>query len=127
MANDENGFTYPITLSILLSISICLAATSELLLIERRMAKEAEIIQLQDYYLLRTLKKVETILKEKGGTPAAGSFTYRKGTASYTVVSSAPGMLYVTLLAKVEGRSSVIGYGYYDITLKKMVKWGEKN
>lgn len=125
MAKGEGGFTYPLALAVLLAISVSLAASSELLLIENKMSKETETIMLQEYYMVSTLKKIEKSMRE--GTVAGGSLVYRRGLAAYSVSSASPGLLKITISVNVDGGVPVEGYGFYDITLKKMVKWVEKN
>ncbi|WP_053367123.1 competence type IV pilus minor pilin ComGG [Bacillus sp. FJAT-27245] len=127
MPKCDRGFTYPLTLAVLLAISATLAAASELLLVEARMVNEIETIQTQEYYMVSSLKKIEKSLNEGSGAPASGSFAYRKGLVAYTVSAASPGTLKATISVKVDGSVPVEGYGYYDITLKKMVKWVEKN
>ncbi|RDU35130.1 hypothetical protein DRW41_19460 [Neobacillus piezotolerans] len=125
MANSKGGFTYPLTLAVLLAISVTLAAASELLLIESRMAKETESIMLQEYYMVSSLKKIEKSMQE--GVLAGGSHSYRRGVAAYSVSPATPGVLKITISVRVDGGIPVEGYGYYDSTLKRMVKWMEKN
>ncbi|WP_409270641.1 competence type IV pilus minor pilin ComGG [Neobacillus sp. SCS-31] len=127
MPKGNGGFTYPLTLAVLLAISVTLTAASELLLIETRMAKEIETIQIQEYYMISSLKKIEKSFQEGSGTATGGSFAYRRGLVAYTVSTASPGTLKITISVKVDGAIPVEGYGYYDIPLKKMVKWMEKN
>jgi ComG operon protein 7 len=128
MYKDEKGFTYPITLSLLLSMCILLGASSELLLVEQKMAREAESMYLQEYYLLSSLKKVERSLQDGNGTPVSGNHYYSEGAVQYQTVTESGGGLKVTFRVWVHHNTDFFeGYGFYNPNQKKMVKWMEKN
>jgi len=127
MLRNEKGFTYPLALAFLLSFSVFLAMSAELLLIQEKMAKETEASFLEEYYLLSSLKKTEKMMRQEGGHPIKGNYLFEKGFAQFTIMPDAQGMQKVTLIVTIEGSHTVEGYGFYDPVQKKMIKWMEKN
>ncbi|OCA91099.1 hypothetical protein A8F94_04360 [Bacillus sp. FJAT-27225] len=118
----QKGFTYPVTLSILLSMCLFLIMTAEILLIEKKVAIELAAIQQQDYYFLTALKKTEREFQSKG-IITAGEYIFDKGTVTYTVSPATNGQHLVTFIVLLTEGTPIQAQSYYNINQKKMVKW----
>jgi competence protein ComGG len=79
MKKNENGFTYPLTLSILIIFLFFFSIRVEQLLSERKMAHETKKILEQEYYLLSSAKKIEKILQDGDPIQPKGTFNYNYG------------------------------------------------
>ncbi|MGG3561009.1 hypothetical protein ABES03_05265 [Neobacillus rhizosphaerae] len=83
MKNKEKGFTYPLTLCLLLFFLLFLAMHVDQLLIERKLAHETADIQQEEYYFLSSIKKVEVLYQTVETLPVRGGWTYSNGTMEY--------------------------------------------
>jgi competence protein ComGG len=79
MIKNENGFTYPITLSILIIFLFFFSIRVEQLLSERKMTQETKKILEQEYYQLISVKKIEKILQDGDSIQSTGMFNYNNG------------------------------------------------
>lgn len=127
MKGNEGGFTYPLTLSILVVFLFFFSIRIEQLLIERKMAHETKKIIEQEYYMLSSANKIEETLQEMGSIEPKGTFIYKYGKLDYQANTPTKGLQAVTFTLQLDSGEVSIGIGSFDIGLKKMVKWIEKN
>jgi hypothetical protein len=127
MIKNENGFTYPITLSILIIFLFFFSIRVEQLLNERKMAQETMKILEQEYYQLISVKKIEKILQDGDSIQPQGTFNYNNGRLVFQANIPAGEIQEITFTLQLHSGEISKGIGYYDLHLKKMVKWIEKN
>lgn len=96
-------------------------------LTEKRMFIETETILKQDYYLLTTVKKLESTFAATELTPGTGSFAFNGGQADYSMLEFADRLWEITIKIKTGTGVEIIGFAYYDQDRQKMIKWIEKN
>ena len=119
MIHNENGFTYPITLCMMILLSTILIMRIDHFLIEKRMLKETENILKQDYYLLSTMDQLQSYLSTNEDVPVDGNFDYKDGQATYQIVNITGDTMEMMITLKVGGQESVfIGNAFYDLNLK---------
>lgn len=99
----------------------------EQLLTERKMFQETNKILKQEHYMFNSLRKVERDLQSGKSVPASSVFTFKGGTVKYQIESYSSTVQKITFILCLDSKEISTGYGYYDTTLKKMVKWIEKN
>ena len=126
MIKNENGFTYPITLSILIIFLLFFSIRVEQLLSERKMALETKKILEQEYYLLTSTKKIEKILQDGDSIQPKGTFNYTNGELVFQANIPAGEIQEISFTLQLHSGEISKGIGYYDLNLKKMVKWIEK-
>lgn len=126
MRNNEKGFTYPLTLCLVILFLSFFSLRIEQLLSVRKMAHETDIILQEEYYFLSSAKKVEVNFQKSGTLPSKGAFTFVKGTMNY---QADPPTGYIqkvnfTLLLNA-GDKAFIGRGFFDTRTKRLTKWIE--
>lgn len=127
MLRNEKGFTYPLTFSIILLAAVLLTIHIEFYLSEVRFYKESETILKQEYYLLSSMKQMESILLEENSEYYSGEFTYSDGVVHFHT-SQISETVYMTTFNLILGTNSKItGYGYFNTEEGKMFKWIERN
>jgi hypothetical protein len=99
----------------------------EQILTERKMFQETNKILKQEHYMFNSLRKVERDLQSGKSVPASSMFTFKGGTVEYQIESYSSTVQKVTFILCLDSKEISTGYGFYDTTLKKMVKWREKN
>ena len=127
MIQNQKGFTYPLTLSLLLIFFIFFSIRVEQLLVERKFSYNTKILLMQEYYMLTSAKKMEKILQTGDGAPTIGSFAYRDGTINYQLDPPNGSTLKFTLILQLKSGETIYGYGFYDTNSKKLTKWVEKS
>jgi hypothetical protein len=127
MKKDENGFTYPLTLSILIIFLFFFSIRVEQLLSERKMAHETKKILEQEYYMLSSAKKIEKILQDGGPIELKGTFDYKYGKLDYQANIPTNELQEITFNLQLDSGEISKEIGYFDIRSKKMVKWIEIN
>ncbi|PLS01747.1 competence type IV pilus minor pilin ComGG [Neobacillus cucumis] len=125
MKNSQQGFTYPLTLCILLLFLIFFTMHIEQLLTERKMAVDTTTILKQEYYFLSSVKKVESLYRIQGSMPAKGTFFYVNGTMDYKAESPSGYIQIVDFTLVLYTRKPIAGYGYFDTRSKNLIKWVE--
>ena len=128
MINNERGFTYPLTLCLLIIFLLFLSSRIEVLLSERKIAHETNSIMLEEYYFLSSVKKVEATYQKTGTLPAKGTITFEKGTIDYQTETPIGYIQKVnfTLHLNTDGITNY-GRGYFDSRTKRLSKWLELN
>jgi hypothetical protein len=127
MKNNENGFTYPLTLSILIIFLLIFSVRIEQLQSERKMAIEIRKILVQEYYMATSVKKLEKILQEGGLLESNGTFHYKFGEMEYKPITPVNDIQKVSFTLHLDTGEIANGVGDYDLNFKKMVNWVEKN
>jgi hypothetical protein len=126
MLRNQKGFTYPLTLCLLILLSTILTIQMEQNLIEKRMLNETEYILKQDYYFLSAIEWLQSQLALSDPTPTTGSLDYNDGRVSYNIIELSEKELEIKLyLTMKSGNEVVEGSAFYDKSLGKIVKWNE--
>jgi hypothetical protein len=126
MLRNQKGFTYPLTLCILILLSTTLIIQIEQLLTEKRMLNETENILKQDYYFLSTIELLQSQLAINDPITTKGSFDYNDGQVRYTIVELSERELEIKLTLMMNRGNGVIeGSALYDKDLGKIIKWSE--
>ncbi|MCM2531677.1 ComGG family competence protein [Neobacillus pocheonensis] len=124
MRNTEKGFTYPLTLCVLILFLLFFSFHVEQLLTERKMAHETATILLEDYYFLSTVKKIEKMYQSTG-IQTKGTFKYSNGIMDYQAETLIGTSQKVNFTLRLNTGETIIGSGYFDTKLKRMIKWVE--
>jgi hypothetical protein len=122
----ERGFTYPLSLSVLVIFSLFLLILVEQNVIEKRFFKETETILVVEYYLQAAVVEAEQLLI-KDELPQIGKFEYRDGEVRFSRRLLSHGLEEITFTLKLETGEQWIGMAQYDQGQQKVVKWIEKN
>ncbi|MDQ6599633.1 hypothetical protein E2K98_15410 [Bacillus salipaludis] len=123
MKKIQAGFTYPLTLCVLLIFFLFLSIRVEQLLAERKVANQTAILLQEEYYFLSSIKKVENMLTSTGTIQTKGSFKYINGTMDYQAEVPVSSVQKVNFTLRFSSGITVVGIGYFDIKLKRMIKW----
>jgi competence protein ComGG len=97
------------------------------LLSDRKLANETAAIMQQEYYFLSSVKKLEVMLQTGGTIPAKGTINYINGSVVYQIEPPADSVQRVVFSLNLNSGLSVVGYGYFDVNLKRLSKWSEIN
>lgn len=125
MKNAEQGFTYPLTLAVLILFLSLFSFRVEQLLTERKLLHETTIILQEEYYIHSSIKKIEEIMESGGVIPSKGSFSYLMGNMGYQSESPIGNVQKINFTLKLSTGETLVGRGFFDITSKKMIKWTE--
>ncbi|WP_312471747.1 competence type IV pilus minor pilin ComGG [Neobacillus sp.] len=125
MKNNEKGFTYPLTLCLLLLFLLFFSLHVEQLLTERKMAHETAVILQQEYYFLSSVKKIEGIFQTGGTIPSKGTITYVNGNMDYQAETPTGYVQKVNFTLRLRSDEAIIGRGFFDTRTKKLIKWVE--
>jgi hypothetical protein len=121
---NEKGFTYPLTLTILILFLLVFSFRVEQLLTERKLSHESAVILQEEYYFQSSFRKIETIMLT-GTIPTAGLFTFLKGNMGYQADSPIGTVQKVNFTLKMHSGEIMRGRGFFDLSSKKMIKWIE--
>jgi ComG operon protein 7 len=126
MNNNEKGFTYPLTLCLLIIFLVFFSMNIEKLLSEQKLAHETAVILRQEYYFHSSVRKLEMAFQTDGTFPEKGTFRFVSGTIDY---QAEPLTGYIqkvnfTLRLNTSGET-VIGRGFFDTRTKSLSKWIE--
>lgn len=126
MIKNERGFTYPLTLSILLLISLLLTVHLELYLNEKRIIAEENVLLKQEFYFFRTLKHVEELLRGNESS-VSGVLSFHNGYVAYQTKLLSEEQVEVTYQMYLEDEYELTANSFYDKNIDRMTKWVEKN
>lgn len=128
MITNQKGFTYPLTLSLLIVFLFFFSIRGGQLLNERRLFHVTQVLQQQEYYMLTSERKTRQLF-QSGGTSALtdGTFTYQYGTMNYHTDPPSGTTQKVTFTLQMNSGEVTLSYAFYDINTKALVKWIEKN
>ncbi|WML47538.1 competence type IV pilus minor pilin ComGG [Neobacillus sp. PS3-34] len=121
----RNGFTYPLTLCILIVFLLFIASHIEQHITERKLTAETKKILREEYYMMASMKKTEKMLQ--AGDQKNGIYQFNSGRVAYQMELLPGGVQKITFNLTLNSGETALGYGYFDNTAKKMVKWIEKN
>ena len=128
MLRNQKGFTYPLTLCLLILLSTTLTIQIEQYITEKRMLNETETILKQDYYFLSTIESLQSQIAISDPMPTTGFLDFNDGQVSYTIVELSEKELEIKLILTMKrGNGEVEGSAFYDKSLGKIVKWNEMN
>jgi len=124
---SEKGFTYPLTLCVLIIFLMFFSMHIDQLQSARKLANEQLTLLQEEYYFLASVKKTEELYQTNGALPAAGVFTYEKAAISYKSETPSSSIQKVNFTLSLNSGPTVIGIGYFDTRSKKLAKWVEAN
>ena len=128
MLRNQKGFTYPLTLCLLILLSTTLTIQIEQYITEKRMLNETETILKQDYYFLSTIELLQSQIAISDPMPTTGFLDFNDGQISYTIVELSEREIEIKLILTMKrGNGEVEGSAFYDKSLGKIVKWNEMN
>ncbi|MGG3469980.1 competence type IV pilus minor pilin ComGG [Neobacillus pocheonensis] len=127
MKNAESGFTYPLTLCMLIIFLMFFSIHVEKLLSERKIAHETSTILQEEYYYLISVKKIESLFQSGGSIPSKGTLVYQKGNMGYQAEVPAGYVQRVNFTLCMNSGETLNGIGYFDTRSKKLIKWVEMN
>ena len=128
MLRNQKGFTYPLTLCLLILLSTTLTIQIEQYITEKRMLNETETILKQDYYFLSTIELLQSQIAISDPMPTTGFLDFNDGQVSYTIVELSEKELEIKLVLTMKrGNGEVEGSAFYDKSLGKIVTWNEMN
>jgi hypothetical protein len=127
MIKNQKGFTYALTLSILISFLVFFSIQVQQLLVEKKVYHETKIIIQQEYYMLVSVKKMEAKFQSGETIATKGTFQFHNGHVDYTADTPSGSTQRITFTLKLHSGETATGFGYYDRSLKKIIKWIEKN
>lgn len=119
----EHGFTYPLTLCLLLLFLLFFSIQVERLLTERKVAHETELVMQEEYYFLSSVKKLEATFQTKGSLPVKGVFTYQMGWMDFQTDAPSAYSQRVIFTLSLHTGEKVTGRGFFDTRTKKLIKW----
>jgi hypothetical protein len=122
---NEKGFTYPLTLTILILFLLVFSFRVEQLLTERKLSHESAVILQEEYYFQSSFRKIETIMLSGNTIPTAGSFPFLKGSMGYQADSPIGAIQKVNFTLRMHSGEIIRGRGFFDLSSKKMIKWVE--
>ncbi|ETI67329.1 competence type IV pilus minor pilin ComGG [Neobacillus vireti] len=125
MKNNQQGFTYPLTLCLLFLFIMFFSMHIERLQTERMLAHETAAILQQEYYFLSSVKKIEVIFQSGGSIPSKGTIIYLNGTMNYQAETPSGYVQKVIFTLRTKEEESIIGRGFFDTRTKKLIKWVE--
>lgn len=124
---NEQGFTYPLTLAVLLLFIMVFTFRVEQILSEKKLAHETEKVLQEEYYFHSTVRKVEKIMQSTGTIPPRGTFPYRNGNMEYQAELPIGTTQKINFTLKMKSGGTLIGRGYFEINSKRLIKWTEFN
>jgi len=122
----EQGFTYPLSLCILVFFSLFLLILVDQNMVERRFLAETEKILVSEYYLQLAVIEAEQQLDEQK-LDQKGSFEYKRGEVNFVRKVLTQGVEEITFTLRLETGEQWIGVAHYDWGKRQLVKWIEKN
>jgi competence protein ComGG len=126
MRKNKNGFTYPLTLMILLLFLTFFTVKAEKLLSEKRLTRETTIILQEEYYIHTSVTKIVKMYQLCTPIPAKGIMMYAKGTMEYQSEKPIGTVQKINFTLRLFSGETFLGIGYFDVSSKRIVKWVEK-
>lgn len=123
MKANEKGFTYPLVLCLLIVFLMFFSLHVERILTERKIAHESAVILQEGFYFLTTAKKVENIFQSEGKIPVRGTFQFQKGKADFKADTPLGNIQKVQFTLHLISGETLIGWGYFNTSSKRLVKW----
>jgi hypothetical protein len=127
MERNEKGFTYPLTLVMLLLFLLVFSFKVEQLLTERKMIHETAVILQQEYYLHTSVKKIEKVLQSAETLPTQGKYLYLNGEVTYQTSAPSGSLQNILFTLRMKTGETVVARGFFDTNMKRLLKWSELN
>ncbi|WP_413361256.1 competence type IV pilus minor pilin ComGG [Robertmurraya sp. 2P01SA] len=124
---NDRGFTFPITLCVLLLFSGFLALNFHQYSIEKSLQFELAEFERNQFMFMQSFKKVENQLSNTEEVEKTGIFYFENGTVTYQINELDSTQLQILFRLVTSTGAELEGFGYYDQNLEKMVKWLERN
>ncbi|WP_042458345.1 competence type IV pilus minor pilin ComGG [Neobacillus dielmonensis] len=125
MRRRDAGFTYPLTLCLLIIFILFFSMQIEQFMANRKLSHETGTILLEEYYLHASVIKVEGLLQKEGTIPARGTYDFQKGGIVFIPETINGNVQSVNFTLTLQSGEIVIGRGYFDMNLKKFIRWVE--
>jgi hypothetical protein len=126
MNNREKGFTYPLTLAVLILFLMMFSVRVEQFYMERRQANETATILQEEYYFHTSVKRIEKMLQSGEPIPKRGTFSFMNGVMEYQAETVIGTVQWINFTLRLHTGELWIGRGLFDINLKKLTMWIEK-
>ncbi|WP_342432299.1 competence type IV pilus minor pilin ComGG [Neobacillus sp. FSL H8-0543] len=127
MRRNEKGFTYPLTLVMLLLFLLVFSFKVEQLLTERKLVHETAVILQEEYYFHTSVKKIEIALQSADAVPVQGMFSYQYGEVTYQAAVPIKSLQSILFTLRMKSGETVVARGFFDTNLKRLIKWVELN
>lgn len=127
MRNNEHGFTYPLTLCVVLLFLLIFSFRVDLLLTERKLAHESNTILQVEYYFHSTIKKIEKTLSLNIALPAKGTYFFSNGKVDYAAEKPIGTSQKVLFTLRLNTGETAIAIGFFNVNTKSLIKWVEMN
>ncbi|WP_462412202.1 competence type IV pilus minor pilin ComGG [Neobacillus sp. Marseille-QA0830] len=125
MKRQEAGFTYPLTLCLLIVFLLFFSMQVDQLTVLRKLSRETETILLEEYYLHSSVTKIEMMFQAGEAIPAKGTVAYQNGNVDYVAEVPIGTVQKINFTLKLQSGETMIGRGYFDTSLKKFIRWVE--
>ncbi|WP_217644038.1 competence type IV pilus minor pilin ComGG [Bacillus sp. cl95] len=113
---------------VLLTLFLIIFTVSiEQLLLERKMLRETRTILTEEHYLLNSLTRLEKDLQSGSVTGTREVHYFKDGRVECTIDNVSSSQKKISLTVILNSGAKYTSHGYYDINLKKVVKWMENN
>lgn len=126
MLHNQKGFIYPLSFTILLLASTFFAIYAQQYVIEKKLAHETESILKQEYLFLYSVRKLEVQLQNGEPIMNTGVLNLTRGRVNFSKEDLGTTLKFTFTITLTTGEKA-IGFAYYNKSLKKMIKWVEKN
>ncbi|WP_019154485.1 competence type IV pilus minor pilin ComGG [Robertmurraya massiliosenegalensis] len=124
---NDRGFTFPVTLCVLLLFTGFLAVHFHQYSIEKSFQFELAEFERNQFMFMQSLKKVENQLSNAEEVERTGIFYFENGTVTYQINELDNAQLQILFRLVTSSGAELEGFGYYDQHIEKMVKWLERN
>lgn len=122
---DERGFTFPVSLSLLLLVSLFLLILLNQYLTEKQFVKQIEEFEQNRFYFFQSMLQVERMIIE-GEQEQSGRFPYEHGTVYYNIDEIADNLFHIELELERNNGASLEASFYFDEIGGKTIGWIEK-
>nr|WP_263325737.1 competence type IV pilus minor pilin ComGG [Neobacillus sp. Marseille-Q6967] len=127
MRNNEHGFSYPLTLCVVLLFLLIFSFRVDMLLSERKLAHETNTVLQVEYYFHSTIKKIEKTLSLNTAIPSKGTYFFSNGKVDYVAEKPIGTSQKVLFTLRLNTGETAIANGFFDVNTKRIIKWIEMN
>ncbi|MEH7107295.1 competence type IV pilus minor pilin ComGG [Bacillus sp. JJ1764] len=125
MNKNEHGFTYPLTLCLLILFLTSFSFYVEHLLVERKFFSDTAENLTAEYYFHSTLKKIESTVQTTGSVQTNGTFYFQKGVVVFRAEPAGETSQTVNISLSLQSGVRINGKATYDLQTRKLMKWTE--
>lgn len=126
MLRNQKGFAFPLSLSMIVIVSMFVVIHTEQYLIEKKIAYETEKILREEYYFLHSVRNLETKLLNGETITNSGGVILKDGRVDY-LKEDLGATIKFTLTQTLSTGEKAVAFAYYDKNKKRMNKWVETN